>query len=569
MFRTLGWTLLNKEQLITSFTVAITQIPEAVTTAFIAGVNPAWALQATWMMNILTSLIGGRPGMISGSTVFIGVSLLELVKNHGAEYVFYAVMFAGILQLLFGLTGMGSFTRFVPVPVVQGFCNAMAVIIIAAQFRYGKVFPDQSYHSMWNRELLGPGFSWKHITDKGSQWNTGSSVAFLGGQAFIALMICMIMPKVSRAIPASFVALFVCTFIEHVLVRTPTDYESSLVSDYTKVSISALSPIWTSIPNLPPLNWDTITKIYLHSFAVFGAGLCESLLTTHVVDELTEVKGNMNRVAISQGFSNLVIPMLGGIGGSGSVGQSIVANYSDGITSLCTFLAGCWLLLITYVAPQIAGIVPLGACAGIMLWASIKLVDWESILQGFAALLPLGWRDRMSLDCKVPRADSIIMVSVMAFAICLDLTIGVCTGLIMAALVFVWDSSTRVIVEREVNATEATSVTYNVQGPLFFATSTGFSDIFPIDEIQYDPEEVVILLEHAEVYDYSGMVALKKVYDRFADLGKVVALSSLTPTSRRLMEKSAYMWQGVNFLEVEEVDQSVGMVTSQSIDVEK
>lgn len=190
------------------------------------------------------------------------------------------------------------------------------------------------------------------------------------------------------------------------------------------------------------------------------------------------------------------------------------------------------------------------------------MIDLESILQAIAALLPLSFRDKLNLDCKTPRADSLVMVSVMALTICVDLSIGVLSGVFIAAFVYVWDSSTRVIVEREVSAEESASVTYNVAGPLFFATAGGFSDIFPLEEIQFDPDEIVILLENAEVYDYSGMVALKKVYDRFADLGKVVALSSLTPSSRRLMEKSAYMWQGVNFLEVEEVEQSVDMSAS-------
>lgn len=193
---------------------------------------------------------------------------------------------------------------------------------------------------------------------------------------------------------------------------------------------------------------------------------------------------------------------------------------------------------------------------------AFKLVDFESLLQAVAALLPLRVRDALNLDCKTPRADSLVMLAVMAFTICVDLSIGMLAGVLIAAFVYVWDSSTRVIVEREVSAEESASVTYNVSGPLFFATAGGFSDIFPLEEIQFDPDEIVILLENAEVYDYSGMVALKKVYDRFADLGKVVALSSLTPSSRRLMEKSAYMWQGVNFLEVEEVDQSVSMTAS-------
>jgi len=328
-----------------------------------------------------------------------------------------------------------------------------------------------------------------------------------------------------------------------------------------------LRPIWINDDiDLPPLELDTLRKIWLPALAVFGAGVCETLLTKQIIDELTEVKGDRGRVIVGQGVSNIFSACFGGMGGSASIGQSILTNHSDGITSFCTFLTGAFMALFVYAAFDFVNLIPLGAIAGIMSWTALQLVDWESILQTVAAILPISLRDKFSLDCKVPRADILIMITVMAFTVCLDLAIGLLAGILVAAFVYVWDSSTRVIVEREIASEEATSVTYNVTGPIFYATAGGFSDIFPLEEIQYDPDEVVILLEGAEVYDYSGMVALKKVYDRFADLGKVVALSSLTPTSRSLMEKSAYMWQGVNFLEVEEIDQSIATGVSQSIE---
>lgn len=503
--------------------------------------------------------------MISGTTPFIGIALADLVQNDGYEYVFYAVMFGGLLQAVFGLTGMGALMRFVPYPVVQGFSNAMALYILAAQFRFGKVSPDQSYLAQYStRRLIQPGNAWAHITDEASPWNDNmaKSLIMLGVHTGIAFLICLLLPRVTRAVPSSFVAIVVCTFIEHIFVRVPTDFGSALISDFVMVKSPTLEPIWSdSDIALPGFNLDTFKKVYLYGLAVFGTGLCESLLATHIVDELTEVKGDKNRVAIGQGVSNVISAVFGGMGGSGSIAQSIVANHSDGITNLCTFLAGTFIMLFVYAAYDMVNIVPLGAVAGIMVWAAFKLVDWESLLQALAAILPLFMRDRLNLDCKTPRADALIMLAVMAFTCCLDLSIGLLAGVVIAAFVYVWDSSTRVIVEREVNAEESTSVTYNVTGPLFFATAGGFCDIFPLEEIQFDPDEVVILLEGAEIYDYSGMIALKKVYDRFADLGKVVALSSISPTSRRLMEKTAYMWQGVNFLEVEEVDNSIDQST--------
>lgn len=564
-FRTLAWFLLNKEQIIGGFTVALTQIPESVTAALIAGVNPARALQATWLMNVITSVIGGRPGMISGSTPFIGVALMNLVDEHGSDYIFYAVMFGGFLQILFGLMGLGALMRFVPYTVVQGFSNAMALIIFAAQFRYGKVPLDDTYHSeySYNRNLVEMGHSWGHIIDNERSWISGPSLIILSCHVAVAFLICLVMPRFTRVIPSSFVAIFVCTFIEHVLIRLPSEYESATIANYVISKTPTLKPIWVDATiDVPGFSFETFKKIYLYGLAVFGTGLAESLLTTQIVDELTEVKGMKNRVSFGQGAANIFVACFGGMGGSGSIAQSIVANHSDGITGLCTFLVGAFVLLFSYVAYGAVNLVPLGCIGGIMTWTAFKLIDLESLLQAIAALLPLSVRDKLNLDCKTPRADSLVMVAVMAFTICIDLSIGLLAGVFVAAFVYVWDSSTRVIVEREVSAEESMSVTYNVTGPLFFATAAGFSDIFPLEEIQFDPDEIVLLLENAEVYDYSGMVALKKVYDRFADLGKVVALSSLTPSSRRLMEKSAYMWQGVNFLEVEEVDQSVDMTAS-------
>jgi len=356
---------------ISFFAVAITQIPEAVTAALIAGVNPARALQATWLMNIITAVFGGRPGMISGATPFIGVALMGLVDTHGSDYIYYAVMFAGFLQLLFGLLGLGALIRFVPHTVVQGFANAMALIILAAQFRYGKVTPDQSFLSEYSytRNLVDMGQSWNHIIDGERGWNNDSSLVVMAIHVAVAFLICLILPRFTRIVPSSFVAIVVCTFAEHVLVRIPSGYESSTIQDYVLVNTPTLKPIWTDASiGLPGFNFDTFKKVYLYGLAVFGTGIAESLLTTQIVDELTEVKGMKNRVAFGQGLANIASACFGGMGGSGSIGQSIVANHSDGITGLCTFLTGSFILLFIYAAYDAVNLVPLGCIGGIMAW---------------------------------------------------------------------------------------------------------------------------------------------------------------------------------------------------------
>jgi SulP family sulfate permease len=362
----------------------LTQIPESVTAALIAGVNPARGLQATWLMNVITSLIGGRPGMISGSTPFIGVALMNLVDDHGVDYIFYAVMFGGFLQMLFGLMGLGALMRFVPYTVVQGFSNAMALVIFAAQFRYGKV-SSQGYHDEFeynNRNLVDAGHSWSHIIDTESSWITGSSLIILSIHAVVAFLICLVLPRFTRIIPSSFVAIVICTFVEHVLIRVPSEYESATIGNYVIVKTPTLKPIWVDETiTAPGFNFDTFKKIYLHGLAIFGTGLAESLLTTQIVDELTEVKGMKNRVCFGQGVANVFSACFGGMGGSGSIAQSIVANHSDGITGLCSFLAGSFVLLFIYAAYAAVNIVPLGCVAGIMSWTvSTELWDLPQLI---------------------------------------------------------------------------------------------------------------------------------------------------------------------------------------------
>jgi len=527
--------------------------------ALIAGVDPALALQSSWLMNIMTAIIGGRPGMISGTTPLVGIALAELVEKNGVEYIYYAVMFAGFLQLIVGIMGLApALTRLVPYSVVQGVSNAMALYILAAQFRFGKVAPDKTSHAQSStRNLVEPGHSWAHIVDDNNDWEFGSSLAVFGIHAGLAFVISFGLPRVTKFVPSSFVAIIACTFTEHIFFRQTSDFRSALVQDFGMVKTPTLEPVWTdSDISMPGFNIDTFRKVYLYGLALFGTSFCESFTTVHVVDELTEVKGDKNMVAIGQGVANIVSAVFGGMGGSGSISQSIVANHSDGITNLCTFLTGAFILLFIYAASPVVNIVPLGAVAGIMAWAAIKLVDWESLHQALATLLPLPLpiRERMNLDYKIPLADAFTMLAVMALTLCLDLSIGILSGVLISVFVFIWDSSTRIIVRGEGSAEEAgKSITYTVTGSLFYATADSFCDFFPIEEIQYDPGEVLIDLEGAEIHDISSMIALKKVYDRFVDLEKCVTILLTSSSSRTLMEKCAYMWQGVNFVDKQQV----------------
>lgn len=522
-----------------------------------AGINPIRALQATWIMNVITAICGGRPGMISGTTGFVGLALLKVVEEHGVDYIFYTVMFAGVLQLAFGLMGLGALMRLVPNPLMVGFVNAMGLLIAAQQFRYAKVWPDQAFDDelQGRRGLIEVGHSWGIFTDKDSEWIRTSSFIVFVVEALVCLLVCVLLPKVTKKIPSTFAALVVGVIAEWAIVRQ-IGHQSPLVEDYADISSTFPQIVWSDPTiNMPGFTWETFDKIYLSGLAVFGVGLIESLLTANVLNGRIGNNGIKNRIALSQGVGNVVASVFGGMGGAGMITQSMVANKAYGITGLSTFLTGITLLAIIVGASPAVQYIPLAAFAGIMFYICFfNLIQWGSLLNGIAALFPERVRDLIHLDYKIQRSDILIMLLVTIMTLVFDLTVAFVGGVFIAVFVYVWDSSNRVVVDRELSE-DGMNVTYNISGPLFFATSQSFLDTFPAEEIEHDPEDVILLLEGAEIFDSSGMVALKKLHDRFEALGKVAALSSLSPTSRRIMEKSASMWEGVSFLEVEEIDE--------------
>mmetsp|Transcript_34634 Transcript_34634/g.69967 ORF Transcript_34634/g.69967 Transcript_34634/m.69967 type:complete len:694 (+) Transcript_34634:544-2625(+) len=557
MHRCGGWLALNREQIASGITVGVTQIPEVCSSALMAGINPIRALQATWIMNVVTSVMGGRPGMVSGTSGFVGLALLKLVEEHGVDYIFYAIMFAGVIELAFGLMGLGALFRLIPNPLMVGFVNGMGLLIAAQQFRYAKVWPDQAFHSepLDRRDLIAVGHSYSQFTDKDSEWIETSSFIVFIVEALVCFLVCLFLPKATKIIPSTFVALIVGVIAEWAIVRQ-IGYNSPIVEDYADISSTFPKIVWNDPKiDMPSFSWDTFQKIYLAGLAVFGVGLIESILTANVLNDRIGNNGFKSKIAISQGVANIVTSVFGGMGGSGMLSQSIVANKAYGITGLSTFLTGVTLLVIIVAASPAVKFIPLAAFAGIMFYiAFCNLIQWGSILNGIAALFPERVRDWMRLDYKIQRSDILIMLFVTVMLLIFDLTVAIVGGVLIAVFVYVWDSSNRVVVDRELSE-DGMNVTYNISGPLFFATAQSFLDTFPAEEIEHDPEDVILLLEGAEVFDSSGMVALKKLHDRFEALGKVAALSSLSPTSRRIMEKSASMWEGVSFLEVEEIDE--------------
>jgi len=553
------WLVINKTQILSGVTVALAQVPEAVSFSFVAGVDPIVGLQSAWIMGLVTSLFGGRPGMVAGATGAVAVVLTGLVRDYGLGYLFYAIMLAGIIQMLFGLFRLGKLIRLVPHPVMVGFCNGLGIVIGVAQFNIFKVRPDDaSASSGSHRGLMEIAGAFAPFTN-GYPWVDWQMGLWMTFQIAVTLLVYIVWPQVTKRIPAlgipgSLAAIIISTAVEWGFIRQ-IGYYTNTVADLASVSGTFPVPVWLD-PDysniMPPINGTTIGIILPTAITAAAIGILESLLTLQIIDELTNTKGNSDREAFGQGLGQFLSGMLGGMGGCTTIGQSMMNIHSGGYTRLSSTVAGLFMLLIILVAHKAINLIPIASLAGVMFVVTYFTIEWESAWIVLASMLPQKLRIKYGLNSKVKRSDVVIMLIVVAVTLVLDLAIAVGVGILIATLVFAWDAGTRISMKREVDNEEDT-VYYTISGPIFFGSSKPLMSLFP--NPNDEPKNVVIFLEHAEVYDWSGMVTIKAIHERLGKAGCTVKFEKLTASSHRLMNKSMRLWEGINvFAEEDKLD---------------
>jgi SulP family sulfate permease len=550
---TWGWLVVNKSQILSGITVALAQVPEAVSFSFVAGVEPLVGLQSAWILGIFTSLFGGRPGMVAGSTGAVAIVLPSLVEKHGVGYMFYAIMLAGIIQMVFGLLRLGVLVRMIPHPVMVGFCNGLGIVIGVAQFNIFKIRPEPEEEGRKLFETFG---AFAPFTN-GWEWVDGTMVGWMCFHIAIALITYALFPRLTNAIPASLAAIIMTTIFEHALVR-PVGYETNTVSDLAQVKGNFPVPVWfdkntsTSYADeMPTLNGETFGIILPVSITVAAIGLLESLLTLELIDEMTNTKGNGNREAFGQGLGQFFSGMLGGMGGCTTIGQSMMNLHSGGYTRLSSSVAAIFMLLIILVAYPLINLIPVAGLAGVMFVVTYYTIEWESAIVVLGSILPQKLRLRFGYETKVKRSDVLIMLIVVVVTLILDLAIAVGVGIAVSCLIFAWDAGTRLTFSRA-ESSDGQSVVYSVGGPIFFGSIKPLMDLFP--DPRTEPKNVTVLFEQAEVHDWSGMMAIKRLHERFENNDATVQFQKLNVASRRLMHKSKDLWEGVNVFTEEDVN---------------
>ena len=479
-----------KNDILSGMLVAVALVPEAIAFSFIVGVSPIVGLYTAFILGLITSLIGGKPGMISGATGSVAVVLVglameatHLLKASGLSgedlymgilnYILLATIIAGMIQILVGVLKLGKFIRLVPQPAMYGFVNGLAIVIAMAQFKF----------------FDGQGVSMYVIV-------------------FTTMLIMYFLPRYTKAIPSGLFALISLTLIVYY-----AHIDTILVG-----SLADLTQFSGKLPHfiMPDISMDAIIMVLPYSVIVALVGLIESLLTLAVLDEMSGTRGSGNKECIALGSGNVVSGFFGGMAGCAMIGQSIINFTSGGLGRLSSFTASVGLLILVVSMTSVLNIIPVAVLVGIMFMVSLGTFEWSS----FSHLK------------RMPKSDAFVMVVVTLITVFEDLAIAVIAGVIISALVFAWKHA-KIWAKTHIDS-DGTKI-YTLEGPLFFASATTFSDNF---DVENDPQKVVIDFKNARVMDSSGAEAIDNITKKYEDAGKNLQLRHLSPDCKAILTKA-------------------------------
>ena len=482
---------LLRVEIFAGLTVALALVPEAIAFAFVAGVAPLSGLYAAFIVGLITALLGGRPGMISGATGALAVVMVALVSDHGTEYLFATVVLMGILQLIAGLFKLGKFIRMVPQPVMLGFVNGLAIVIGISQLSQFKTVNSLG-------ELV---------------WITGDTLMYSIIFVVLTMYIIWLLPKITKALPSTLVAILLTTIL---VIALKIDIPS--VGDLA--SVKGGLPNF-SIPSVP-FNFETLKIIFPYAFILASIGLIESLLTLNLVGEITNKRGGASQECLAQGLANTVTGFFGGMGGCAMIGQSIINVRSGGRTRIAGIAAALFLLIVILYTSLYIEMIPIAALVGVMFMVVIGTFAWNSLKILFF----------------VPKSDALVTILVTVVTVLEDLAVAVIVGVIVSALVFAWKSASRIRATERSSKTEKGAKVYEIEGPLFFSSTNSFIEIFTPAK---DPKVVIIDFAKSKVIDQSALKAIEDIADKYNSLGKKVKLRHLTHDCHKLLSRAGQL----------------------------
>jgi sulfate permease, SulP family len=463
-----------RTEVLAGLVVALALIPEAISFSILAGVDPRVGLFSSFVMAVVIAFTGGRPAMITAATGAIALVVAPLARDHGLEYLLAAVILGGVLQVLLAAAGVARLMRFIPRSVMVGFVNALAILIFTAQLPH----------------LIGvPWLVYPLVT--------------------AGLVIVFALPRLTTVVPAPLVSIIVLTGL-----TVAAGFAIPTVGDQGELPDSL--PIF-ALPDVP-FSLETLTTITPYALGIAFVGLMESLMTAKLVDDLTDTHSDKTRESWGQGVANVASGLFGGMGGCAMIGQTMINVKSGARTRLSTFLAGAFLLVLVVALGDVVAVIPMAALVAVMVFVSVATFDWHSL----------------RTIHMMPRSETIVMLTTVAGTLLThNLAIGVGAGVLTACVLFA---------RRVAHLAEVTSVTdpdggtrvYSVHGALFFASS---NDLYAQFDYAGDPDNVIIDLSNAHVWDASTVAVLDAITHKYETRGKNAEIVGLTGHSADRYER--------------------------------
>ena len=496
-----------RNDVLSGMTVALALVPEAVAFAFVAGVDPLVGLYAAFMVGLITSIFGGRPGMISGATGALAVVMVSLVaegnamgaadENLGLYYLFATVILMGIIQISAGVLKLGKFVRLIPHPVMMGFVNGLAIVIFLSQL------------GMFKKTINGE-----------KVWLQGNQLYLMIGLVGLTMLIMWGLPKIKQAkkLPEALIAILAVSLIA-IFSNLDVATVGSFIRDGGGEGLKGGFPV----PNLEtfakvPFTIETLKFIFPYALILAAIGLIESLMTLNLIDDLTETRGNANRECVAQGSANIVTGLFGGMGGCAMIGQSIINIKGGGRGRLSGIVAAVMLLVFILFGSSYIEQVPIAALVGVMFMVVIGTFAWSSF----------------RISNKIPKTDLFVLILVSGLTVIFDLAIAVIAGVIVSALVFSWENATRIRARKRMKV-DGTKI-YEIWGPLFFGSILTFNDKF---DVKNDPDKVEIDFVESRISDHSAIEAIFNLVNKYEAEGKTIKLKHLSEDCKELLYKSS------------------------------
>ena len=500
-----------KNDILSGLTVALALVPEAVAFAFVAGVDPLVGLYAAFMIGLITSVFGGRPGMISGATGALAVVMVALVakgnamgvegEQLGLYYLFATVILMGAIQMLAGVFKLGKFVRLIPHPVMMGFVNGLAIVIFLSQ--------------------LG---MFMTVENGVEVWMHGAQLWTMLGLVALTMGIMFGMPKVTKKIPEALLAILVVSAIV-IFGNLDVATVGSFIREGGGEGLKGGLPQFQfDIFSKVPFNMETLIFIGPYALILAAIGLIESLMTLNLIDDLTETRGNTNRECLAQGGANIVTGLFGGMGGCAMIGQSIINIKGGGRGRLSGIVAALALLGFILFASGLIEQLPIAALVGVMFMVVIGTFAWSSF----------------RILNKIPLTDLFVLILVSGLTVLFDLAIAVIAGVIVSALVFAWENAKRIRARKRMRE-DGTKI-YEIWGPLFFGSISAFNEKF---DVKNDPDHVEIDFVEARVSDHSAIEAIFSLVNKYKTEGKSVKLKHLSEDCKVLLYKSSPMFRDI------------------------